>query len=232
MDVRAMLHAAMRSYVVVVLAALALAGYFGYRQWTLERRVDELTRQLGAAQSGDSVSAQASAPHEDAVAPAAPSSYADRIHALETGLASARADIRSLETATADLPEKGATDQQILSVMKEQGAKVMEKQLSFHRDRWLEQREIALNSFVKRLDLNQQQSDQLWGLLSGEIDKMVDLLKKPESFEDPERAANEWKRMLLETDSAAHKVLDPAKAVAWDQQRLMERKTLWPWLPD
>jgi hypothetical protein len=227
-----MLHAAMRSYVVVVLAALGLAGYFGYRQWTLERRLDELARQLGAAQSGETVSAQAPAPSEGAIAPAAPSSYAERVHALETGLASARADIRSLEKATADLPEKGATDQQILSVMKEQGAKVMEKQLSYHRDRWLEQREIALNAFVKRLDIDQRQSDQLWGLLAGEIDKMIDLLKKPESFEDPERAANEWKRMLLETDGAAHKVLDPQKAAAWDQQRLMERKTLWPWLPE
>jgi hypothetical protein len=227
-----MLPAAMRSYVVVVLAALGLAGYFGYRQWTLERRLDELSHQLGAAQSGDTVSAQAPAPSEHAVPPAAPSSYAERIRALETGLASARADIRSLEKATADLPEKGATDQQILSVMKEQGAKVMEKQLSYHRDRWLDQRELALNSFVKRFDLNQQQSDQLWGLLSGEIDKMIDLLKKPESFEDPERAANAWKQMLLDTDSAAHKVLDPQKAVAWDQQRLIERKTLWPWLPE
>jgi hypothetical protein len=227
-----MLHAAMRSYVVVVLAALGLAGYFGYRQWTLERRLDELSRQLGATQSGDAASAQAPALSAPEIAPAAPSSYAERIRALETGLAAVRADIRSLEIATADLPDKGATDQQILSVMKEQGAKVMEKQLSYHRERWLDQRELALNSFVKRFDLNPQQNDQLWGLLSGEIDKMIDLLKKPESFEDPERAANEWKKMLLETDSAAHKILDAQKAVAWDQQRFVERKTLWPWLPD
>lgn len=227
-----MLPAAMRSYVVVVLAALGLAGYLGYRQWTLERRLDELSRQLGAAQSGDTVSAQAPPPSAQAVAPAVPTSYAERIRALETGLASARADIRSLEKATADLPEKGATDQQILSVMKEQGAKVMEKQLNYHRDRWLDQREVALNSFVKRFDLNPQQSDRLWGLLSVEIDKMIEILKKPESFEDPERAANEWKQMLLDTDSAAHRVLDPQKAFAWDQQRLIERKTLWPWLPD
>jgi hypothetical protein len=223
----------MRSYVVVVIAALGLAGYFGYRQWVLERRVDELSRQLGAAQSGDTVSAQApDKVDEPAIPPAAPSSYAERIRALELQIASLRADFRSLEKATADLPDKGATDQQILSVMKDQGAKVMEKQLTYHRERWLDQRELALNSFVQRFNLNQQQSDHLWGLLSGEIDRMIDLLKKPESFEDPERAANEWKQMLLDTDSAAHKVLDPQKSVAWDQQRQVERKLLWPWLPE
>lgn len=227
----------MRSYVVVVIVAavsvVGLAGYFGYRQWSLERRVDELSRQLGATQSGEAEPAPApSKGHEPAVPPAAPSSYAERIRLLELGLSSLRADFRSLEKATADLPDKGATDQQILNVMKDQGAKVMEKQLSYHRERWLDQRELALNSFVQRFNLNQQQSDQLWGLLSGEIDNMIELLKNPESFEDPERAANEWKKMLLDTDSAAHKVLDRDKAIAWDQQRQVERKLLWPWLPE
>jgi Ser/Thr protein kinase RdoA (MazF antagonist) len=116
--------------------------------------------------------------------------------------------------------------------MKAQGSKTMEKQLSYHRDRWLEQRESVLNAFVQRNNLSQAQSDQLWGLLAGEIDKMIDLLKNPESFENPERAATAWKEMLLDTDSAAHKVLDRDAAVAWDQQRQVERKFLWPWLPD
>jgi hypothetical protein len=229
-----MLPAAMRSYVVVVLAALGLVVFFGYRQWTLEKRVDELARQLGAAQRGDTVAAQA--PNNDssapAIPPAAPASYAERMQKLEKGLASVRADVRSLEAATADLPDKGASDQQILNVMKAQGAKTMEKQLSYHRDRWLEQREAVLNAFAQRNKLSQAQSDQLWGLLSGEIDKMIDLLKNPESFEDPERAATAWRDMLLATDSAAHKVLDRDAAIAWDQQRQVERKFLWPWLPD
>lgn len=228
-----MLRAAMRSYVVVVLAALGLAGYLGYRQWALEQRVDALARQLGAAQSGDTASAQApDEPNAPAIPPAAPSSYAERVAKLEKGLASVKSDVRSLERATEDLPDKGASDQQILNVMKAQGAKTMEKQLSYHRDRWLEQREAVLNSFVQRNKLTQAQSDQLWGLLSGEIDKMIELLKNPESFEDPERAATAWRDMLLSTDSAAHKVLDRDAAIAWDQQRQVERKFLWPWLPD
>jgi hypothetical protein len=227
-----MLPAAMRSYVVVVVVALGLAGYFGYRQWVLEQRIDALARQLGAAQSGDTVAAQPQEPNAPDIAPAAPSSYADRVAMLEKGLSSVRADVRSLERATADLPDKGASDQQILNVMKAQGAKTMEKQLSYHRDRWLEQRESVLNAFAQRNNLSQAQSDRLWGLLSGEIDKMIELLKKPESFEDPERAATAWKEMLLDTDSAAHKVLDRDAAIAWDQQRQVERKFLWPWLPE
>jgi hypothetical protein len=227
-----MLRAVMRSYVVVSFAAVVLAVaalFLGWRQWALERRVDELTRQLGAANGGE---APAPAKADPGPVAAPNSSYSDRIKALEAGLVAVRADIRSLEKATADMPEKGATDQQILTVMKEQGAKVMEKQVAYHRERWLDQREQALNSFVKRFDLNQQQSDVLWGILSGEVDKMMDILRKPESFEDPEKFANEWKTMLLETDAAAHKTLDRDKSIAWDQQRQIERKFLWPWLPE
>lgn len=219
----------MRSYVVAI-AAVAVALFLGYRQWTLERRLEQLSVQLGAA-----VAPEPAQPADDApaVAPAAPSTHAERLSALEAGLRSLRADVRSLEIATADLPQdKAVTDQQILSVMKEQGAKVVESQLKYHKERWLDQRELALNSFTKRFNLDPGQNDQLSSLLSVEIDKMIDILRKPESFEDPENAAMEWKQILLDTDSAAHKVLQPGAAVAWDQQRLMERKVLWPWLPD
>jgi hypothetical protein len=217
----------MRSYVVAI-AAVAVALFLGYRQWALERRLDTLSAQLGAAAAQQPAAADA-----PVVAPAAPSSHAERLRALEMGMASLRADVRSLEKATADLPqEKAVTDQQILSVMKEQGAKVVETQLKYHRERWLDQRELALNAFTKRFNLDQGQNDKLWGLLSGEIDSMVEILRKPESFEDPEKAALAWKQMLLDTDEAAHKVLPPQAVVAWDQQRMMERKVLWPWLPE
>ena len=224
----------MRSYVVPI-AAVALAVFLGYRQWTLEARVAELSRQLGA------VSEAADTPHDgtasaDAAAAAASrtaTSHAERLRNVETALASVRADIRSLEKATGDMPQdKAVTDQQILSVMKEQGTKVMENQLKFHRERWLDQREEALGTFAKRFELNPQQSDQLWGLLSSEIDKMVEILRNPEAYENPEEAAKAWKKILLDTDSAAHKVLEPNKAIAWDQTRFLERKLLWPWLPD
>ena len=225
----------MRFYVVSI-AAVVGAVLLGYRQWTLEQRVATLSRQLGAVSEaaessggGGAVKANDGAP---AVAPVE-NSHAERLREVEAAVAAVRADIRSLEKATGDMPQdKALSDQQILSVMKEQGAKVMETQLKFHRERWLDNREQALGDFSKRFELNQQQSDQLWGLLSSEIDKMVEILKKPESFENPEKAAVAWKKILLDTDSAAHKVLEPQKAIAWDQTRYLERKWLWPWLPD
>ncbi|HKP62252.1 MAG TPA: hypothetical protein VJV78_36215 [Polyangiales bacterium] len=220
----------MRSNVVAI-AAVIVALFLGYRQWAVERQLEQLRAQLGAAVApAPEKEASGSAPK---VAPAAPSSHEERLRTLELALASLRADVRSLEKATADLPqEKAVTDQQILSVLKEQNSKVVENQLKYHRERWLDQREAALSSFTKRFNLDQGQNDQLWGLLSGEIDKMVAILRNPQSFEDPENAVQEWKQLLLDTDAAAHKVLQPQAAVAWDQQRMMERKVLWPWLPE
>jgi hypothetical protein len=222
----------MRSWFYAVpIAAVVLAVFLGYREWMLERRVEALTRELGST-GADPTDIPPAAP-ERTVAGAAPSSdtLAKRLSALEAGLASVRADLRSLEKATSDLPQV-VTDQQILSVMKDHGAKVMEKQLKYHRERWLEQRELALNDFSRRFNLSQRQSDQIWSLLSSEADKMVDILRNPESFEDPERAAKVWKQLLHDTDAGVHQVLDPQAAVAWDQARFIERKLLWPWLPD
>ena len=222
----------MRSYVVAPIVAIALTVFLGYRQASLERRVAELTIKLGVSNADDARGSSA-VPVDSARAPTGDKSHEARLRALATALESLRADVNSLEQATADMPQgMPVSDQQILSVVKEQGAKVMETQLKYHRERWLDLREAGLADFSRRAGLNQQQSDHVWGLLSSEIDKMVEILRKPESFENPERAATEWKQVLLDTDRGVHKVLEPDKAVAWDQARFLERKTLWPWLPD
>jgi frataxin-like iron-binding protein CyaY len=222
----------MRANVVTIVIIALMGGFFWYRQSSLERRIDELTEQLGAANAvaGEESAVPDAVPKAGEPA-AAIGSHATRLSALEAGLKAIHADLRSLEKATGD-GTKMVTDQQILSVMKEQGSKVMENQLKFHRERWLEQRETALNDFSRRYGLNQTQNDQLWDLLSSETDKMVEILRNPELAEDPERAARVWKESLLDTDAEAHRVLDPQKAVLWDQARFAERKLLWPWLPD
>jgi hypothetical protein len=226
----------MRANVVAIVVIALLGGFLWYRQAALENRIDRLTEQLGA---GATVAAPADSdgsepdPSSDPGADAARAigSHSARLSAVEAGLKSVQADVRSLEEATGD-SAKMVTDQQILSVLKQQGTKVMDSQLKFHRERWLEQREVALNDFSRRLGLNQTQNDQLWDLLSSETDKMVEILKNPELAEDPERAARVWKESLLDTDAEAHRVLDPQKAAAWDQVRLVERRLLWPWLPN
>lgn len=239
-----MLPRIMRAYavpsgvmVVMAFAAVSSVVYLGYRQGQLERRIDALTEQLGAAETA--AHADAPAPRGSGVPGAAAAddlpaegSYAARLRAVESQLPELRADVRSLEKATGDATQGKVSDQQILAVMKQQGSKVMDAQLKFHRERWLESREAALNDFAERYALNQKQNDALWELLSGEIDRMVELLRRPDLADKPEQASREWRDMLRETDANAVRLLEPLKATAWEQQRAAERKLLWPWLPD
>jgi hypothetical protein len=219
---------------VIAVAAASSVVYLGYRQSQLERRIDALARQLGATEDAVRDDARASAAGSVArAADDAPAdSYAARLSAVEAQLPALRADVRSLEKATGDVAQTAVSDQQILAVMKQQGSKVIDAQLKFHRERWLESRESALNDFSSRYALTPTQNDELWELLSGEIDKMIELLRRPDLASDPERATREWREMLRETDDSALRLLEPLKATAWEQQRAAERKLLWPWLPD
>lgn len=238
-----MLSGIMRAYavpsgviVVIGVATLSSVVYLGYRQGQLERRIEALSQQLGAAETAAHADARAAGGIGAAAAAAddspAEGSYAARLRAVESQLPALRADVRSLEKATGEAVQSPVSDQQILAVMKQQGTKVMDAQLKFHRERWLESREAALNDFAGRYSLNQTQNDALWELLAGEIDRMVDLLRRPDLADNPERASREWRDMLRETDQAAVRLLDPLIATAWEQQRAAERKLLWPWLPD
>jgi hypothetical protein len=214
---------------VMVIAAV---GYVGYRQHALELKVDALTRQLGAAEAEhDEPSSGAQAQAEPRAAEPAPDdSHAARLAALEAQLTSMRADVRSLEKATGDVAQP-VSDQQIMAVMRQRDSKVIDAQLKFHRDKWLEKREDALNDFGRRYALTPRQNDELWELLGGEVDKLIDLMRRPDLADNPERATQEWRELLRQTDAEAHQVLEPLKALAWDQQREAERKLLWPWLP-
>lgn len=217
----------MQAKTIAIVAVLVAAGILAYRQAALGRQLDALSSQLGAAEPV----AAAPAPNEPA-RPSADESHAERLRAIETDLARARYAIRLLEQATGEAPANLVSDQEIWTVMKEHGSKVMENQISYHRERWMDTREVALADFAKRYNLDERQSDVLWGLLSSEIDAMLEILRDPQTFENPEQAAAQWKKTLLDTDSAAHKVLAPQGAIAWDQTRFIERKLLWPWLPD
>ena len=44
--------------------------------------------------------------------------------------------------------------------------------------------------------------------------------------------ADDWRATLDATDYAARKLLDPAQTGAWDVARFVERRILWPWLPE
>jgi hypothetical protein len=211
-------------------AALALFGYMGYRVLSLEQRVEQLSRRLGEAPSGGA-----------AGAPSQGSGYEQRIATLERDQRMLVDDLRTLEQATADpiaprhIPsalDPGAGEQRILSLIGRQQTRVLDRQLEFHRTRWLEQRETALEEFATRFKLSPRQTDQLSELLVDEIDRLVEVMRRPDAAENPERVADEWRATLATTDSSAHRVLDPSQIPAWDTVRLLERRILWPWLPE
>ncbi len=214
---------------IAAVAAIALCAYFGYRMAALERRVGALTERLGETPSTDG-----------SAGAGAGSGYEQRLTALEREQVALREDLHTLETATDPTPPRPAQvataghplgEQHILSVIGKETSRIRDRQLEFHRERWVEQREIALEQFAQSQKLSARQRDMLQQLLTSELDAMVGILKQPDAGENPERVADDWMAALEATDYAAHKLLDPAQANAWNFARLIERRVLWPWLP-
>jgi hypothetical protein len=219
----------MRTWWAGSVAAIALCAYFGYRMAALERRVDTLTERLGQrpSEGGGGMG----------------SGYEERLAALERDQHTLHDDLRTLEAATADpMQPRPASDQpagaqpgaeqRILSVIGKEQSRIRDRQLEFHRQRWLEQREAALDQFAQAQKLSSRQRDGLQQLLTDELDGIVNILKRPDAVENPDRVADDWVATLEATDYAAHKLLDPAQTNAWDVARFVERRILWPWLPE
>ena len=220
------MFAAMRILWAVIAVAVALSGALAYRVVRLERRVAALGKLLGAP--GANVGGRA-APDETQ------GDHEQRLRTLEQDARTLRDELRTLEQATgeqpAGAPDAPVSDQRILSVVNRQQALIRDRQLEFHRARWLEWRASALDNFAKTNKLSPTQAAQLERLLTEEVDALVKLLQRPEVAEEPEQAANDWLDRLELTDRAAHAVLDDTQATAWEAARTAERRTFWPWLP-
>ncbi|MFI5305914.1 MAG: hypothetical protein ACHQ53_01100 [Polyangiales bacterium] len=215
---------------VIAGAVLALGGgWLVYRVATLEDRVTALNKRLGPEMAASS--------HEAGPKPA--TNHEQRILALEADVRALREELDALDAPPAGLKasapgalnDKGA-EQQILSVVERKANRIRDRQLEFHRSRWLEWREGALDGFSQQFGLSPWQTEQLHQLLSDEVDKMVEILRQPDALENPEQGVAAWVAALEQTDNAAHRLLDPAQNAAWDQARMVERKVLWPWLPN
>lgn len=218
----------MRTSAVLALALVLSASYFGYRITRLEQRIDALNKQLGAPPA---------TPPLDAAHDEKPlAGHEQRLTALEQGLHALRDDLRTLEEATADKPQVAdlsapGASQKILSLVAGEQNRIRDRQLQFHRERWVEWRQAALKEFAERQGLTPAQSEQLRQLLTDEVDKMVDILRRPDALENPDQATKDWAATLEETDNSAHRVLEPAQRGPWDDSRTLERRVLWPWLP-
>jgi len=219
-----MLPTRMRTWGTFAALVAAVCGYLGYRVISLERRLDAADARLGVPAA------------RNAAGTAKPSDHEQRLNWLERDLRALRDDLRTLEEATgkegaAALQPEGVGEQQILSVVGREQKRLRDKQLEFHRTRWLEWRQSALEEFAERHNLTAWQVEQVQRLLTDEVDALAEILRRPDMLENPERASEDWLAVLEETDRGARLLLNPAQLPAWEAARTVERRVLWPWLP-
>lgn len=223
---------------LAIVLALAVA-YLGYRVVTLEQRLDAVNAQLGApAASGPGA---LDGPRPTAIARAAQAQPAKppalglepRLAKLEHELASLRADVSSLEAATeSTLNQPPADPKQILSVVGSEVSRIRDKHLEFQRDQWLKWRRAGLAQFATEHALSDQQRAGIDNLLSDELDRWVELLRREDLADKPDELSAEARAALRDTDEAARDVLDNMQYVRWMQIRAVERRVLWPFLPE
>jgi hypothetical protein len=221
----------MRVVATLFAVALMLCALLGYRVVRLEQRVGALSKQLGNPPPADGDGKAV------AQSPQGRGDYEQRLSALAREITALREDLQSLEEATGERPPPTAAfdapggEQRILSVIEREQNRIRDRQLQFHRARWLEWRQEALDKFAQMHNLSPVQTQRVYEVLAAEIEALVELMKRPDFAENPERAASDWLERLELTDSAAHEILDPPQRFAWDAARTHERNTFWPWLP-
>lgn len=229
----------MRVWLLLVMTAL-LCGVLAYRVFALEARVERLSRAADAAPPEGAVvdppSGPAAGETTTAVEAVAEAEHARRLGDLETNLAGLRKEVDALSSEArqkadrADLDRSASADR-ILGLVTQEAMRVRDRQVEFHRDRWIEMRERAVEEFVTRHGLDATQANTIRKLLLDEVDQMVAVFKAHSAEDDPKEADQEWMNMLRDTDRAAKRVLDPAQTAAWDLGRAYERRVFMPWLP-
>lgn len=230
----------MRVWFVLVVTAL-LCGVLAYRVFALQARVEQLVRvptpsaplDVGGGEPPARVEARATATPAEVVAAA---EHTRRLADLESNLTGLRKEVDALASEArqkadrADLDRSASADR-ILGLVTQEAMRVRDRQVEFHRDRWIEMRERAVDEFVARHGLDAQQANAIRKLLVGEVDQMVAIFKAHGAEDDPKEANEEWMDMLRETDREAKRILDPAQRAAWDHGRAYERRVFMPWLP-
>jgi hypothetical protein len=217
-----MILRSLAAVVVVVVTAL-----FGYRLVQIDRRLDALEKRLGAP-NRDS---------EHKASDTKPVPLEERITELERRADQDSVNLGALELAATHVApptraQHPPDDKAILSVVEREQNKVRDAQLDWQKGHWIEARENQLAAFSRQGNLTQAQTEQMRQVFQKEIDSMVDFLKRPALLTDPDEAIKEWRELLEDTDTEAGRILNPQQMTIWNQERFIERKILWPWIPD
>ena len=219
-----------RQAVIAGSLGLVFFGALGYRIIELEAQIDELARAL----DGSKVVAE----HDNVTTPttqtASGLSHQQRLVAVERQLSALRAGVYRISLAMQ--PNSGPPDPEtvddIVNVVEVEHSRRRHTHLEWERPRWLDAREAQLVSFAHNHKLSTDQVNELERGLTREVDAMMEVLQRPDLYEDPERTARDWEDLLAETDRIAGRVLSREQLTTWTQVRLFERKVLWPWLPE
>lgn len=213
-------------HVMAAAALVAAFGFLGFRLVDLEQRVAALNRQLGEPAESDPT-AEDNHPSE---ARNNGLGYGQRLSSLEKR-------IRELEMTrptpqyVSSIVNDPQAENAVLSVVERENSRIRDVQLEFHRNHWLDQRNLALAVFAKTYALSTTQTVEVQKALTHEVDAMVEQLRRPTFLEDPDQAASDWQTTLEETDSKVKNLLTSEQYLAWDISRTFERQVLWPWLP-
>lgn len=202
---------------------LALSVYLAVRVEQLDARLDALSTPKAAAV--EEALEEGEETREELV---------DRVRSAEAEVATLKNELDTLShrvDPALETIEEGGDETHILDVVEQENARIRERHLEFHRERWMEKRDAALNDFAARFGLNEWQVENIHNQLSREVDNLVAILKSKEAVEDPEQAASDWSAMLAETDRSVVGILEGDQVAAWHQARAIERAVLMPWLP-
>jgi hypothetical protein len=210
-------------------SGLLVVGLLGFRIVNLEQQVNQLAKQLGPAPEATGAPAVANAP---ATVGQTTRALEDRVASLEKRLES----LSKTRSAPISVAGPGANNLQqeeaILSVIERENSRIRDVQLEWHKARWLETRKQQLALFASQLNLQPAQSAELFRALEEELNSMTDVMRRPTFAEEPDQVAADWQKIITETDKRAKATLSPEQFAWWQQGRIFERKTLWPWLPD
>ena len=141
-----------------------------------------------------------------------------------------RATARANGPATPSAATRSRQAQRILEVVEREQARVADEHLAYHKERWLESRDLALKQFDDAVGLTTIQYDRLQPLLHGEVERMAEMLKDERYRDDPAAFSEEWDATLEKTDLAVRSILTARQREAWEEARAVERALLFPWL--
>ena len=213
----------------VLLLLLPLCAYLFYRAaateakvHSLEQRFEGLDRPLAA---GGATPPQAGAYATGSGQPGGAAT--SEVAGLQQEVSALKAELAQVRATQAEV----GTPDAILGVVEEEQHRVQNLMVDFHAERWHEAADEVLEFLVKHANLSDFQRKRVGGAMTAEVERLAEIARTPNVFEDPDKLATDVIQLIDETDTKVLGVLNPSQRAAWQRHRAHERKSTYPWLP-